>query len=76
MKPTPGKECACCHCQGPGRHLGQGLESALTAPEARVRLEGMSLEVTPCSREAMADYARAERVKWNQVIKASNIKLD
>ncbi|GGH54406.1 ABC transporter substrate-binding protein [Comamonas phosphati] len=56
--------------------LAKALHSALTAPEAKARLEGMGLEITPSSPEAMSAYAHAERAKWSQVIKASNIKLD
>lgn len=56
--------------------LAKALQGALAQPEAKARLEGMGLEVTPGSPQAMADYARAERAKWQQVIKDSNIKLD
>lgn len=56
--------------------LAKALNGALAAPEAKARLEAMGLEVTPSTPEAMADYTRAERAKWSQVIKASAIQLD
>jgi tripartite-type tricarboxylate transporter receptor subunit TctC len=36
----------------------------------------LGLEPTPSTPAQMASYAKAEREKWAQVIRASGIKLD
>lgn len=56
--------------------LSQALQAALQQPEIQRKLEGMALEVTPSTAQAMGTYASAERAKWRDVIEASHITLD
>lgn len=58
------------------RKVNDALSKALATPAVKSRLEGLGLEITPSSPEAMAQYAAAERAKWAPVIKNNNIKVD
>jgi hypothetical protein len=42
----------------------------------KARFQTLGLEAIPSTAREMADYARTEREKWSQVIRAANIKLD
>lgn len=52
------------------------LLAALDTTTVKARFQTLGLEPIPSSPKAMAEYARAEREKWGQVIRTSNIKLD
>lgn len=56
--------------------LNQALVAALNTTAVRARFQTLGLEATPGSPAQMAAYARSEREKWGQVIRASGIKLD
>lgn len=56
--------------------LSQALVAALNTTAVRARFQTLGLEATPGSPAQMATYARSEREKWGQVIRASGIKLD
>ena len=56
--------------------LNKALVEALNTTAVRARFQTLGLEATPGTPAQMASYARAEREKWGQVIRASGIKLD
>ena len=56
--------------------LNKALLAALDTTEVKARFQTLGLEPTPSTTREMADYARTEREKWSQVIRAANIKLD
>lgn len=56
--------------------LSQALQAALADAPTKAKLEAMGLELTPSTPQAMDAYASAERRKWGEVIKTSNILLD
>jgi tripartite-type tricarboxylate transporter receptor subunit TctC len=56
--------------------LSQALLAALATTPVKARFQTLGLEAIPSSPKQMADYARAEREKWGQVIRAANITLD
>jgi len=56
--------------------LNKALRAALETTAVKARFQTLGLEPIPSTGREMADYARAEREKWSQVIRAANIKLD
>lgn len=56
--------------------LNKTLVDALNSTSVKARFQVLGLEPTPSTPAQMAAYARAEREKWAQVIRASGIKLD
>ncbi|HSV80027.1 MAG TPA: tripartite tricarboxylate transporter substrate binding protein [Ramlibacter sp.] len=56
--------------------LGKALQEALEAPPVKARFEALALEAMPGTPQQMADYTRAERQRWGQVVKSAGIKLD
>ena len=56
--------------------LNKALRAALETTAVKARFQTLGLEPIPSTTREMADYARAEREKWSQVIRAANIKLD
>lgn len=56
--------------------LNKALLSALDSTAVKARFQTLGLEATPGTPQQMADYARAEREKWGQLIRARGIKLD
>lgn len=56
--------------------LNKALVDGLNTTSVRARFQVLGLEPTPGTPAQMASYAKAERDKWAQVIRASNIKLD
>jgi tripartite-type tricarboxylate transporter receptor subunit TctC len=56
--------------------LNKALNAALDTTAVKARFQTLGLEATPGTPAQMAAYARAEREKWGQVIRASNIHLD
>jgi len=56
--------------------LNKTLVQALNSTPVKARFQVLGLEPTPSTPAQMASYAKAEREKWAQVIRASGIKLD
>ena len=56
--------------------LNKALISALDSTAVKARFQTLGLEATPGTPQQMAAYARAEREKWGQLIRARGIKLD
>jgi tripartite-type tricarboxylate transporter receptor subunit TctC len=56
--------------------LNAALLKALDSTQIKAKLQILGLESTPSSPDAMATYVRAERAKWEPVIKAAGIKAD
>ena len=56
--------------------LGKALRAALESTAVKARFQTLGLEATPGTPQQMAAYAKAERTKWGQVIRASAIKLE
>jgi len=56
--------------------LNKALISALDSTAVKARFQTLGLEAIPSSPAQMAAYAKAEREKWGQVIRAANIRLD
>ena len=56
--------------------LNKALVDALNSTPVKARFQVLGLEPTPSTPAQMASYAKAEREKWAQVIRASGIKLD
>jgi len=56
--------------------LGKALQEALEAPPVKARFEALALEAMPGTPQQMAEYTRAERQRWGQVVKSAGIKLD
>lgn len=56
--------------------LNKALTSALDTTVVKARFQTLGLEAIPSTPAQMASYAKAEREKWGQVIRAANIRLD
>ncbi|MGH8832611.1 MAG: Bug family tripartite tricarboxylate transporter substrate binding protein [Polaromonas sp.] len=56
--------------------LNKTLLEALNSTAVKARFQALGLEAAPGTPAQMATYAKAEREKWAQVIRASGIKLD
>jgi tripartite-type tricarboxylate transporter receptor subunit TctC len=56
--------------------LNKALTQALDATMVKARFQTLGLEAIPSTPAQMAAYAKAEREKWGQVIRAANIHLD
>jgi tripartite-type tricarboxylate transporter receptor subunit TctC len=56
--------------------LARALRAALDSTPVKARFQTLGLEPLPSTPAEMASYARAEREKWGQLIRANNIKLD
>ena len=56
--------------------LSKALGQALDSTAVKARFQTLGLEAIPSTPAQMAAYAKAEREKWGQVIRASNIRLD
>ena len=52
------------------------LQQALDSTYVKARFQTLGLEPLPGTPQQMAAYAKAERARWGQLIKASGIKLD
>lgn len=58
------------------QRLNHDLQAALANPAVVERFKAMGLEITPSTPAQMSEFAAAERKKWSQVIRESNITLD
>lgn len=56
--------------------LSKALRQALDTTAVKARFQTLGLEAIPGTPAQMAAYAKAEREKWGQVIRAANIRLD
>ncbi|MDB5885787.1 MAG: hypothetical protein JWR74_1958 [Polaromonas sp.] len=56
--------------------LNAALVNSLNTTAAKARFQVLGLEPLPGTPAQMAAYAKSERDKWAQVIRASNIRLD
>ena len=56
--------------------LHAALQSALDNTYVKARFQTLGLEPLPGTPQQMAAYAKAERARWGQLIKANGIKLD
>ena len=56
--------------------LSKALQAALDTTAVKARFQTLGLEALPGTPAQMAAYAKSEREKWGQVIRASNIRLD
>jgi tripartite-type tricarboxylate transporter receptor subunit TctC len=56
--------------------IQQDTARVLNKPDVKARLESMGLEVVGSTPEQFERFVRTELVKWEKVIKASNIKVD
>lgn len=56
--------------------LNQAVNKVLSQPETRQKLLELGFEPAGGSAVQLADFAKAERVKWQPIIKAAGIKAD
>jgi len=56
--------------------LHRALQAALDSTAVKARFQVLALEPLPGTPQQMAAYAKAERERWGQLIKANGIKLD
>ena len=56
--------------------LNKALIAALEVTAVKARFQTLGLEAIPSTPAQMAAYAKGEREKWGQVIRAANIRLD
>lgn len=56
--------------------LSKALLAALDTTAVKARFQTLGLEAIASTPREMADYARVERDKWREVIRAAGIKLD
>ena len=56
--------------------LNKALVAALETTAVKARFQTLGLEAIASTPAQMAAYAKSERDKWGQVIRAGNIKLD
>lgn len=56
--------------------LNAAVNKALTRPETRQKLLEFGFEPAGGTARQLADFAKAERVKWQPIIKAADIKAD
>jgi tripartite-type tricarboxylate transporter receptor subunit TctC len=52
------------------------LIDALEGEEARKRMESLAVDIQPQSRAAFAAFVEAETVRWAEVVRRGNIKVD
>jgi len=56
--------------------LSKALVASLGTTAVKARFQTLGLEALSSTPAQMAAYAKSERAKWGQVIRASNIRLD
>ncbi len=56
--------------------LHKALQVALDSTMVKARFQTLALDALPGTPQQMADYAKAERVRWGKLILANGIKLD
>jgi tripartite-type tricarboxylate transporter receptor subunit TctC len=56
--------------------LNKALTAALETTAVKARFQTLGLEAIASTPAQMAAYAKSEREKWGQVIRANNIRLD
>jgi tripartite-type tricarboxylate transporter receptor subunit TctC len=56
--------------------LNAEINAALNDEQTKISMRNLGVEPVPGSAEGFDKYIRAETVKWAQVIKTANIKLD
>jgi tripartite-type tricarboxylate transporter receptor subunit TctC len=56
--------------------LSAAIIKALNAPDVRERLEKGGLTVVASKPEEFAAFIRAEKVKWGEVVKKANVKIE
>jgi len=56
--------------------LNKALVAALATTAVKARFQTLGLEALSSTPAQMAAYAKSERAKWGQVIRANNIRLD
>ena len=56
--------------------LNKALVAALDSTPVKARFQTLGLEAIPSTPAQMASYAKAEREKWSQVIRANNIRVE
>jgi len=56
--------------------LSKALVAALGTTAVKARFQTLGLEALSSTPAQMAAYAKTERDKWGQVIRANNIRLD
>jgi tripartite-type tricarboxylate transporter receptor subunit TctC len=56
--------------------LNKAVNAILQRPEARQKLLDFGLEPRGGSAQELADFAKAERLKWEPIIRTANIKLN
>lgn len=56
--------------------LSAEINAALNDEQTKISMRNLGVEPVPGSAEGFDKYIRAETVKWAQVIKTANIKLD
>jgi tripartite-type tricarboxylate transporter receptor subunit TctC len=56
--------------------LNAEMQKIIAQPETRQRLLALGFEPAGGSAQHLADFSRAERQKWGQLIKAVGIKAD
>ena len=56
--------------------LSKALLAALGTTAVKARFQTLGLEAIPGTPAQMSAYAKSEREKWAQAIRASNIHLD
>ena len=56
--------------------LNSELTKVMSAPDLKEKLDGIGFDPLTSTPEQFAAYIRTETVRWAQVIKASNVKVD
>ncbi len=56
--------------------LNTEITATLADPAIRARLEGLTYEVTPSTREEFSRYMAAEYEKWGRVVRENNLQVN
>lgn len=56
--------------------LGDAIHKALRQPDVIDRFKGLSVDAAPTTPEAFAERIRAERARWEPVVKASGFRME
>ena len=53
--------------------LNQEFQKALTAPDVKTTLVGQGMDPAPGTPEELGTFLQSETLKWQKVIKATNL---
>lgn len=62
--------------QGVIQHVSRQIAQSLREPDVQARFSDLGVRLVGSSPDELAEYIRAERARWEAIIRSANIRLD